>query len=60
LAFGKVIRDLYFKEGWTKNDWKWHEAADTRIFKPLPPDGYEGDLMWIGNWGDEEGTKELF
>lgn len=60
LAFGKVISDLYLEEGWTKKAWTWHEAADTRIFKPIVSDGYEGDLVWIGNWGDEERTKELF
>jgi spore maturation protein CgeB len=60
LAFGQVIRDIYLKERWTKKAWTWHEAADTRIFKPLPADRLEGDLVWIGNWGDEERTKELF
>jgi spore maturation protein CgeB len=60
LAFGNVIKDIYIKEGWTKKAWTWHEAADTRIFKPLPSDKLEGDLVWIGNWGDEERTKELF
>lgn len=60
LAFGQVIRDIYLKERWTKRAWTWHEAADTRIFKPLPTDKLEGDLVWIGNWGDEERTKELF
>ncbi len=48
------------KEGWTKNAWTWHEAADTRIFKPLASGEYDGDLVWIGNWGDDERTKELF
>lgn len=60
LAFGNVIRDIYLKERWTNNAWTWHEAADTRIFKPLPSSQQEGDLVWIGNWGDEERTKELF
>jgi spore maturation protein CgeB len=60
LAYGNVIRDIYLKEGWTKKAWTWHEAADTRIFKPLPADNIEGDLVWIGNWGDDERTKELF
>lgn len=60
LAFGGVIRDIYLKEGWTQKAWTWHEAADTRVFKPLPSDTIEGDLVWIGNWGDEERTKELF
>lgn len=60
LAFGNVIRDIYLQERWTKNAWTWHEAADTRIFKPLPSDQQEGDLVWIGNWGDGERTRELF
>ena len=60
LAFGNVIRQIYKREGWAKRAWTWHEAADTRIFKPLATDTYEGDLVWIGNWGDEERTKELF
>jgi spore maturation protein CgeB len=60
LAFGNVIRDIYLKECWTKKAWTWHEAADTRVFKPLSSGTTEGDLVWIGNWGDEERTKELF
>ncbi len=59
LAFGKVIRDLYLAEGWTQRAWVWHEAADTRVFRPLPAQEKEGDLVWIGNWGDEERTAEL-
>ena len=59
LAFGEVIRNIYLKEGWTKHAWTWHEAADTNVFKPLPTDNYEGDFVWIGNWGDDERTKEL-
>jgi spore maturation protein CgeB len=26
----------------------------------MPATSYEGDLVWIGNWGDDERTKELF
>ncbi len=59
LAFGNVIKEIYLKEKWTKNAWTWHEAADTRIFKPLTSNKYEGDIVWIGNWGDDERTKEL-
>jgi len=58
LAFGSVIRDIYLQRGWAKRAWTWHEAADPYIFKPL--DGAKQyDLVWIGNWGDEERTKEL-
>ncbi|KAA6439036.1 glycosyltransferase [Dyadobacter flavalbus] len=60
LAFGGVIRDIYLKEKWTSRAWTWHEAADTNIFHPVANSGYEGDFVWVGNWGDEERTKELF
>ena len=60
LAFGRVIRDLYLQRGWTQRAWTWHEAADTSVFRPLPSRGEESsDLVWIGNWGDEERTAEL-
>jgi spore maturation protein CgeB len=59
LAFGGVIRDLYLQRGWAARAWTWHEAADTRLFHPLPGEPREGDLIWIGNWGDDERTAEL-
>jgi len=59
LAFGNVIRDLYRKQGWARQAWTWHEAADHRVFRPLPGAPREGDLVWIGNWGDDERTAEL-
>ncbi|TPE44285.1 CgeB family protein [Pontibacter mangrovi] len=59
LAFGQKIRDLYLQEHWTQNAWTWHEAADTSVFYPHERSEFEGDLVWIGNWGDEERTAEL-
>jgi spore maturation protein CgeB len=59
LAFGSVIRDLYRRHGWCERAWTWHEAADVRRFSPQPPRPRLGDLVWIGNWGDEERTAEL-
>lgn len=59
LAFGSVIRDLYLRRGWAQRAWTWHEAADVRVFKPLPDVEPLGDLVWVGNWGDEERTQEL-
>ena len=59
LAFGKVIRDLYIEHGWAQQAWTWHEAADTRLFRPVRDVARDGDLVWIGNWGDEERTAEL-
>jgi spore maturation protein CgeB len=59
LAFGRVIRDLYVERGWAKRAWTWHEAADARVFKPHPELKPLHDLVWIGNWGDDERTAEL-
>lgn len=59
LAFGQVLRDLYLKRGWAERAWTWHEAADTRVFRPIRDAKVEGDLVWVGNWGDEERTAEL-
>jgi spore maturation protein CgeB len=59
LVFGNVLRELYLHQGWTRRAWTWHEAADTRVFNPIPGLPLEGDLVWIGNGGDEERTEEL-
>ena len=59
LAYGRVLRELYLEEGLTDRAWTWHEAADTRRFRPLASNDTEGDLVWIGNWGDDERTEEL-
>lgn len=59
LAFGRVIRDLYLENGWAARAWTWHEAADTHLFHPLPHAAEPRDLIWVGNWGDEERTAEL-
>jgi len=59
LAFGEVIRQRYLDEGWADRVWTWHEAADTRKFFPRPSGALDGDIVWIGNWGDEERTSEL-
>ncbi len=59
LAYGGVIRDAYIQNGWAKSAWTWHEAADVRRFRPLAADRCEGDLVWIGNWGDEERAEEI-
>lgn len=59
LAFGAVIRDVYLDRGWTDRAWTWHEAADVRVFQPRTRAYREGDLVWIGNWGDDERADEL-
>jgi spore maturation protein CgeB len=59
LAYGSVIRDAYLRHGWAALAWTWHEAADTRVFRPLPSSVKQGDLVWIGNWGDDERADAL-
>ncbi len=59
LAFGDVLRELYESSGRVRHAWTWHEAADIRVFRPLPKIETIGDLVWIGNWGDGERTAEL-
>ena len=61
LAFGEVIRSIYLERGWAEHVWTWHEAADTSVFHPLaPPDeAKEADLVWVGNWGDDERSAEI-
>jgi spore maturation protein CgeB len=60
LAFGEVLTRLYLERGLAERAWTFHEAADASIFFPpaeeLPK---HGDLVWIGNWGDDERTEEL-
>ena len=59
LAFGGVIRDLYLERGWAERAWTWHEAADTTVFHPIAGIEPDEDLVWVGNWGDDERTEEL-
>jgi spore maturation protein CgeB len=59
LAYGRVIAHIYLERGWADRAWVWHEAADTRLFRPLPDREPEADLVWVGNWGDGERTEEL-
>ncbi|HUR95816.1 MAG TPA: glycosyltransferase [Gemmatimonadales bacterium] len=59
LAFGEVVRQRYLDESWADGVWTWHEAADARLFRPHPEISAEGDVVWIGNWGDDERSSEL-
>jgi spore maturation protein CgeB len=59
LAYGEVLRELYENSGRARLAWTWHEAADTRVFHPIANGAPEGDLIWIGNWGDDERAAEL-
>lgn len=58
LAFGEAIRRIYIDGFGVKRTWTFHEAADTSHF--FPADAVKDtDVVWIGNWGDEERTREL-
>lgn len=59
LAFGACLRERYLAAGWARRVWTWHEAADTTLFRPLPEVTPVADLVWIGNWGDDERSREL-
>jgi spore maturation protein CgeB len=63
LAFGEALADRYRCSGSAKQAWVWHEAADTRVFypraRPLKPSRPHADLVWIGDWGDDERAQEL-
>jgi len=59
LAFGETLRQRYLKAGWGKSVFTWHEAADDALFHPMPEVEKTGDLIWIGNWGDDERSAEI-
>ena len=59
LAFGEVLREAYWRRGWARQVFTWHEAADVSVFRPHPDIRPERDLVWVGNWGDDERTAEL-
>ena len=59
LAFGEALREAYIRWGWRRRAFVWHEAADLRTLGPRPAIARRRDLVWIGNWGDDERTAEL-
>jgi len=58
LAFGEAIRKIYTDGFGIPRAWTFHEAADVEVFRPCPLKAVN-DILWIGNWGDEERTREL-
>ncbi|MFL6350661.1 MAG: glycosyltransferase [Bryobacteraceae bacterium] len=59
LAYGNSLKEAYERRGWGKQVYVWHEAADVRTFYPRASNHILGDIVWIGNWGDEERSEEL-
>jgi len=58
LAFGEAIRRIYADGFGVARVWTFHEAADVSVFHPMER-AKQNDVVWIGNWGDEERTAEL-
>ena len=58
LAFGEAIRQIYVDIFKAQRAWTFHEAADTARFQPHAGDE-KSEVNWIGNWGDDERTREL-
>src|SRR5262249_3775339 len=58
LAFGEAIKRIYTDGFGLEKVWTFHEAADLENFFPRSAER-ETDVVWIGNWGDEERSKEL-
>jgi spore maturation protein CgeB len=59
LAFGATLAERYRGRGWGRSVFVWHEAADDRLFRPHPEIPRTANLIWVGNWGDEERSAEL-
>ncbi len=59
LAFGEALREVYARQGWGGRAYTWHEASDTELFRPRPELRRERDLVFVGNWGDDERSHEL-
>jgi spore maturation protein CgeB len=47
LAYGKAIADIYRARDWAARVWVWHEAADTRIFRPILSE--KKKAIWFGS-----------
>jgi len=58
LAFGESLARLYRTALGFSNVFVFHEAADIRTFFPIETEK-EHDVVWIGNWGDDERADQI-
>ncbi|HYL12695.1 MAG TPA: glycosyltransferase [Terriglobales bacterium] len=58
LAFGRAIQRIYQEGFGIPRAWTFHEAADMAHFHAFQAQK-NTDVIWVGNWGDEERTREL-
>jgi len=59
LAFGETLAEVYRGWGWGDRVHVWHEAADIRHFHPPEVEQERSGVVWVGNWGEGERTREL-
>lgn len=59
IVFGEVLREIYRRRFNLRRVWKLHEAADTEVFRPVRNGAASDDVVWIGNWGEEERSQEI-
>jgi spore maturation protein CgeB len=59
LAFGSALARVYESWGWGNRAFVWHEGADTRRFRPPLEEAERQGVVWVGNWGDGERSKEI-
>ena len=58
IAFGEPVR-AWHRQAHRLPSFVVHEAADPDLFRPMPGVAPETDVVWVGNWGDDERTAEL-
>lgn len=58
LAYGDSLAEVYRHRFGIERVWTFHEAADPTVFYPREAEKTD-DVVWIGNWGDEERTREI-
>jgi spore maturation protein CgeB len=59
LAFGEALRKIYQERFNIWHVWTLHEGADSTVFMPKADAVKERDVVWIGNWGDDERSAEI-
>lgn len=59
VAFGEALCEIYRDRFGLKKVWTLHEAADTSVFQPHPEIERQDEVIWVGNWGDDERAQEI-
>ncbi len=61
IVFGRALQQIYERDFGLSNISVLHEAADISVFHPADgtPVPKQDDVVWIGNWGDDERSREI-